>query len=175
MCYTIAVILAAGAGNRMGDVLPKQYLLLNHKPVLLYSVETFQQNANIDEIAIVCQENWFAKVQEMVAPYSKVKKVLIGGKERYQSSLAAISSYNEDNAFFLIHDSARPLVTHQIINDCVAALKKGYKAVNVAVPVTDTVFFIDEDGNMGDVPPRTSLRHGQSPQGFHLGTLKTAS
>ena len=169
-----AIILAAGSGTRMGASLPKQFLLLAGKPVLLYSVETFQENCNIDEIAIVCQEQWLPKVKEMTAGFSKVRKYIIGGKERFQSSLAAISAFSDSNCMVLIHDAARPLVSHRIINDCVDALQHGYKAVNVAVPLSDTIFFVDDQGFMGPVPARALLRHGQSPQGFHLGTLKAA-
>ena len=110
MCKTIAVILAAGAGNRVGSQIPKQYLSLNNKPVLLHSIETFQKNSNVDEIAVVCQDIWIDRVAEMVSPYPKARKLLIGGKERFQSSLAAISAYDEDDSLFLIHDAARPLV-----------------------------------------------------------------
>lgn len=90
----VAVILAGGVGNRMGTEMPKQFLPLNGKTVLEHSVEAFHRNENIDEICIISHKDYLNKVEQMAAAngWTKVKHILPGGAERYDSSMAAIMS-----------------------------------------------------------------------------------
>jgi 2-C-methyl-D-erythritol 4-phosphate cytidylyltransferase len=170
----VAVILAGGKGVRMGADLPKQFLKLSGKKVIEHTIEAFEQNPAINEIIIVSNETHKGLVKRLINAnnYQKVKKVLIGGKERHHSSLAAID-YCSDGDNLFIHDSVRPLISQQIINDCAQAITK-YKAVNVGIPPTDTIYSVNNNREMTLVHPRNELRHGQSPQVFKREIIKRA-
>ena len=175
MSKNIAVILAGGSGARFGRDLPKQFLKVAGKKVIEHTIDVFEHNALIDEIAVVTRQEFIADIEQMVVNnhYAKVRKILIGGKERYHSSLSAINAYgnNEDNLIF--HDAVRPLVNDRIINDCIEALKH-YDAVDVAIPVADTIIQVDEKDCINAIPTRSLLRSGQTPQCFKRGVINKA-
>ena len=104
--------------------------------------------------------------------FNKLKKILLGGKERYHSSLAAINAYDEE-VNFLFHDSVRPLVNERIISDCIRALLT-YNAVDVAIPTTDTIIQVDDNNEIVKIPSRILLRNGQTPQAFKRSVIKAA-
>lgn len=171
----IAIILAGGSGARLGSSLPKQFLKIAGKKIIEHTILAFEKNANIDEIAIVTQAQFIHEVEAIVVnnEFTKVKKILQGGKERYHSSLAAINAYTNDSDNLIFHDAVRPLVTNRIINDCVAALAD-YSAVDVAIPATDTIIEVNSDQNITNIPQRAKLRCGQTPQCFKRGIIKKA-
>lgn len=171
----IAIILAGGSGSRFGADRPKQFLTVAGKTIMEHTIEAFSCNKRIDAIAIVSRADFVDEVREMVerGGYSKVVKVLAGGKERYHSSLAALNAFTDDNDNLLIHDCVRPLVTQRIIDDCIDALQQ-YEAVDVAVPTTDTIIELDENGHISRIPQRRLLRNVQTPQCFRRGTLNRA-
>ncbi len=171
----IAVILAGGSGTRMGNDMPKQFMKVAGKQVIEHTIDVFEHCDQIDEICIVSKADYVANVEELVVKnqYKKVKKILTGGKERYDSSLAAINAYTDDNANLLFHDAVRPLLSERIVNDCIAALEK-YNAVDVAVKTTDTIISVDANECIDFIPNRAQLRNGQTPQCFKRGTIKRA-
>lgn len=176
----IAIILAAGSGERSGFDMPKQLMKLAGKPIVEHTISNFQNSASIDEIIIVTSTNCIAKIEDIVTnrAFTKVKKIIYGGKERYESSLAAISASEHDSEQFdiklIFHDAVRPLVNDRIIRDVVQALDH-YNAVDVVVQTTDTMISADTITNTIDsVPERKKLRNGQTPQGFSWKTIKTA-
>lgn len=171
----IAVILAGGSGSRLGNDVPKQFLKVAGKQVIEHTIEVFENCAQIDEICIVSKSDYVTNVEELVVKnqYKKVKKILNGGKERYDSSLAAINAYTDDNAKLLFHDAVRPLVNERIIRDCIEALQK-YNAVDVAAKTTDTIISVDANECIDFIPNRAYLRNGQTPQCFKRGTIKRA-
>lgn len=171
----IAIILAGGSGNRFGADMPKQFLTVSGKMIIEHTIDVFESHQMIDEIAIVCHEAYITEMQELIAKneYTKVSRVLKGGKERYHSSLAAIEAFTDDNSNLLIHDGVRPLVTDRIITDCVEALND-YEAVDVAVETTDTIIELDEYGSIARIPQRRLLRNVQTPQCFRRGTIAKA-
>jgi 2-C-methyl-D-erythritol 4-phosphate cytidylyltransferase len=173
----IAVILAGGVGNRMGDNIPKQFFKVAGKTVMEHTVAVFERNSLIDEIAIVIHPSFVSVVEDMIISneWAKVKKILKGGKERYESSLAAINAYTGGaDCNLIFHDAVRPLVSERIINNIIEALKK-YNAVDVAIPATDTIIKVDSSGNyIRNIPNRNFLRRGQTPQGFRLSTIRMA-
>ncbi len=177
MMKNVAVILAGGVGNRMGTEMPKQFLPLNGKTVLEWSVEAFHSNENIDEICIISHKDYIAKVEEMatINHWSKVKHILPGGTERYLSSMAAIKAYEgQKDVCLLIHDAARPFVSENIINKVVNALQE-HKAVCVAIASTDTLLETDAQGEyIVAIPNRSHYRRVQTPQGFRLETIAKA-
>lgn len=171
----IAVILAGGSGSRFGRDLPKQFLKVAGKKVIEHTIDVFEHNDLIDEIAVVTRPEFIADVEQMVVNnhYGKVRKILVGGKERYHSSLSAINAYTDDAANLIFHDAVRPLVNDRIINDCIEALKE-YDAVDVAIPVADTIIQVDDTDCINAIPTRSMLRSGQTPQCFKRGTIHRA-
>lgn len=171
----IAIILAAGSGTRMGSKTPKQFIEIEGKTLMEYSISAFEQNDNIDEIAVVTKEEFFPLVESFIEKngFRKVRKLLKGGKERYDSSLAAINAYTNDDDKLFLHDCVRAGVSQNIINECARGLEK-YDAIEIGIEPTDTVVGIDEDGCITDIPVRSMLRNAQTPQCFRRGTIKRA-
>lgn len=173
----IAVILAGGTGIRLGDNTPKQFFKVAGKTVIEHTIDVFEKNSNIDEIAVVIHESFVSTIENMVLnnSWKKVKKILKGGKERYESSLAAINAYsNNPNYNLIFHDAVRPLINDRVINDVIFALTK-YNAVDVAVPATDTIIQVNETGELiTTIPNRKFLRRGQTPQAFKLHIIQEA-
>lgn len=182
----IAVLLAGGSGRRMGGPEPKQFIQIAGRTILEHSIRAFHQHEGIDEIVIVAHADYIDRIREIAAPYPKVKHIVPGGKERYDSSLAAIALYQTPQTIqtpqtppppptlsLLIHDAVRPLVSQRIITDCIEALKQ-YKAVDVAIPCTDTIVEVNAEGHICHITPRAMLRNVQTPQCFRLETIAEA-
>ncbi len=171
----IAIILAGGSGSRFGADMPKQFLKVAGKMIIEHTIDAFERHPLIDEIAIVSRADYMDEMKEMVKKdgYKKVSHVLQGGKERYHSSLAAIEAFTNDADNLLIHDGVRPLVSERIITDCVNALAN-YEAVDVAVPTTDTIIELNEDGSIARIPQRRLLRNAQTPQCFRRRVIAEA-
>mgnify|MGYP002626979753 CR=1 FL=1 len=170
-----AIILASGNGERTGLNIPKQYALISGKPVLEYSIETFQSNKNIDGIIIVYNPNFQDKTEEIIQNnnYTKVIKLIKGGKTRQESSYNGVFSIDEKNANVLIHDAARPFVSNEIINRCINALKT-HKAVNTVIKSSDTVILVNDNNIITTVPDRNYVRRCQTPQCFDINLIKKA-
>ena len=173
----IAVILAGGVGSRSGLGTPKQFFKVAGKTVIEHTVNVFDNHHLIDEIAIVTNPLYNREIEDMVLrnKWKKVKKILAGGKERYESSLAAINAYADDPECNLIfHDAVRPLISNGIIDGIVEALQK-YNAIDVAVPATDTIIQVDAKGEVIEkIPDRRFLRRGQTPQAFRQRVIRKA-
>lgn len=176
----VAVILAAGAGERSGFDQPKQMMKLAGRPLVEHTITVFQNSPDIDEILIVTNQLCIGRIEDMVAAqrFSKVKAILHGGKERFESSLSAIAAYEEraqtERVRLIFHDAVRPLVDERIIHDVVQALDH-FNAVDVVVPTTDTIISADPVSNtIASIPDRRLLRNGQTPQGFALETIRQA-
>lgn len=177
---SVAVILAAGNGTRTEFAMPKQLVKLCGQPVIAHTLGRFQECALIDEIAIVASAASVSDIESIVARhgFSKVRRILLGGKERHESSLAAIDAYRADASRFdlrlIFHDAVRPLVSDRIIVDVVEALDR-WRAVDVTVPATDTVVVTDATAQqLHSIPDRRLLHLGQTPQGFAYETIRSA-
>lgn len=172
----IAVILAAGKGVRAGGELPKQFVRIGEKMVIEYAIQTFQNHPMIDEIAVVTSADYLPLMQQLISTnrYSKLRQLIRGGAERYQSSWAAVRHYaDSQQAILLIHDAARPFVTADTITKSIQALGTSNCAL-VAVPATDTVVYSADNRYITNVPPRKQMYYAQTPQVFRLATLKKA-
>lgn len=172
----IAVILAGGSGTRLGEPLPKQFIKLAGKKVIEHTIGVFQSHPLIDEICVVVHGDYIREMDtiRLTGAFDKLRKVLRGGRERYESSLAAIRAYEDEGECNLIfHDSVRPMVSTAIIDDCIQALGQ-YEAVDVAVPTTDTIIEVNSRDEIVSVPPRARLRNGQTPQAFRLSVIRQA-
>lgn len=172
----IAIILAAGNGLRFGNELPKQFLKVEEKMILEYSLETFQNHAQIDEIIVVGHKDFVSFLEEKIRrkPYTKLSAIVAGGKERYESSLAVIRHLKDTpECNLLFHDAVRPFVSGPVITAVLEALRK-YKAVICAVQATDTIVEINPDHTVGSIPDRRMVFQAQTPQAFRSGLLRKA-
>lgn len=170
-----AIVLAAGQGRRMGTTTQKQYLEILEKPVLYYSLETFQNSEIIDDIILVVgkgQEDYCAK--EIVEKYQieKVKKIVCGGAQRYHSVWNGLKELSEDGYVF-IHDGARPFVDNEMIRRAYEAVLQ-YKACVVGMPVKDTVKIADFAEFAQETPDRNRVWSVQTPQVFETTLIKNA-
>ncbi|WP_022661138.1 2-C-methyl-D-erythritol 4-phosphate cytidylyltransferase [Paucidesulfovibrio longus] len=173
-----AVILAAGSGERMGFSTPKQFLKLAGRTVIEHTLAVFQAHPQIHEIFIVVSAKDRLYLEELLLknPVPKVTKLLNGGATRKDSSWAGICAVPSDrlpNANLLMHDAVRPFVTRRIISETIDALGR-HAAVDVAVPAVDTIVSVDGEDFIRDIPDRSALRRGQTPQGFRAAVLKKA-
>jgi 2-C-methyl-D-erythritol 4-phosphate cytidylyltransferase len=172
----IAIILAGGIGSRFGLTIPKQFAKLAGKTIIEHTIETFQNHPLIDEVCIVIHSDWIWKIEEIVNinNFSKVKKVLSGGDERKDSSLCAIEAYSLESKELnmIFHDAVRPFVDNRIIDNCIENLKH-YAAIDVAIPSTDTIIEV-HDKLITNIPKRSNMMQGQTPQCFKLSVIKKA-
>lgn len=176
----IAVVLAAGSGKRMNSEVAKQYIKLFDKEILAYSLETIQQNKNIDSIIIVTREEDIEYCKRDIAEkynISKVASVIKGGKERYDSVYQALceikNKYNGNNHIVMIHDGARPFITDEMIEESIDAANE-FGACTVGVPAKDTIKIIDENGFSISTPDREKVYQIQTPQTFKFDILMSA-
>ena len=175
----IAVILAGGIGARVGGGVPKQLLpLQDGRSVLEHAVNAFEQSSCIDEVCIVMHPDYIAHAEQMLLAnaWQKVRHIIPGGKERWESSVQAIRQlgYQErdEEANLLLHDAARPFVSQDIIARVCKALEE-HEAVAVAVPSTDTVYEM-ADGKIVCIPARSTIMRAQTPQAFRLELIAEA-
>lgn len=169
-----AIVLAAGSGKRMNSQVHKQYLIIQDRPVLYYSLKAFEDSA-VDEIVLVVGkgEEEFCR-REIVDKYgiSKVKAIVEGGKERYHSVFEGLKQ-TSDADYVLIHDGARPFVNQDIIRRCMQEVQK-YQACVVGMPVKDTIKIADEGGYAKQTPDRKNVWMIQTPQTFSYALIYEA-
>lgn len=164
---TTAIVLAAGQGKRMGSDVAKQFLLLDGKPVLYYSLKNFEESL-VDDVILVtgdgmkdyCRENIVEKYG-----FQKVRAIVTGGKERYHSVAYGLRAVEAGCDYVLIHDGARPFADPSIIERGVEAVQK-YGACVVGMPVKDTIKISDENGFCESTPNRNRVWMIQTPQIF---------
>lgn len=172
--HTVAVVLAGGAGLRVGGSVPKQLIELAGRPIIEHSIATFDRARDIGEVLVVMAAEFVDEVETIVdaGAYHKVTRVIAGGSTRNASTMVAIEALGDRRCDVLFHDAARPLVDGRIVADCVRTLRTR-EAACTAVPATDTVLVVD-DGNVTDIPDRRGLWRCQTPQGFRLPVIRRA-
>lgn len=180
--YNIAVILAGGIGARVGGNTPKQLLPLpDGHSVLEHAVNAFEQSPHIHEVCIVMHPDYIAYAEQMLLAnaWQKVRHIIPGGKERWESSVNAIRaithyplSITPKEINLLLHDAARPFVSQEIIARVCEALEE-HEAVTVAIPSTDTVYEM-ADNKVARIPQRSTIMRAQTPQAFRLELIAEA-
>lgn len=167
-----AVVLSAGSGTRMRSTVPKQYLDLCGNPVIYYSLKALQESS-VDEIVLVtgAEDAAYCKTK-LVDGYGldKVKKVIPGGKERYDSVYEGLKAIGNAD-YVLIHDGARPMLTPEMIERIVEQTRKEQACV-LAVPVKDTIKVADERHYADRTPDRSTLWMIQTPQAFSYPLIR---
>lgn len=172
--WITAIVLAGGSGKRMNTNTLKQYLMLDGKPLLYYSLKAFEESL-VDEIILVTKAGEEAYCRkEFVEQYGfkKVTAVVAGGKERYHSVLNGLRAVTNCD-YVMIHDGARPLLTPQMIAYTAEAVKK-YQACVVGMPVKDTIQIVNETGVIMATPKRSTVWQAQTPQAFTFTMVRDA-
>lgn len=162
-----ALLTAAGTGTRMGQDIPKQFLHVNNKPIIIYTMEVFENNPNIDAIVVVTLESWVEVLKAYAKQFniSKLKCIVVGGEtgqESIQNGIKAIDDFAGKDSTVLIHDGNRPLVTSEIIASSLATYNK-YGSAVAAIPTVEAVF-TSQDAVVGEESlPRELLYRTQTP------------
>lgn len=174
----IALIIAGGRGDRMKTEIPKQFLTVNEKPVIIYALEAFEKHADIDAIAVVCIEGWADILTAYAKQYgiTKLKHIIPGG-ENGQASIRngvfELEKHYAQDDLVLVHDAIRPMVSQDIISDGIATATQYGSAVTV-IPCQEAMLETPDGISSADAIPRSQLRRTQTPQTFPIGTLADA-
>ncbi|MCQ2462585.1 MAG: 2-C-methyl-D-erythritol 4-phosphate cytidylyltransferase [Clostridia bacterium] len=175
-----AVIAAGGVGTRMGSSeKPKQYLKINDKPIIVHTVEKFFVNDSFKRIIVLCPDQWINYTRDIFAKYlpqSERVNVIKGGDTRNETIMRAIDFIEEndgldDGTVIVTHDAVRPFVTARIIDENIEAAIK-YGATDTVVPATDTIVESADKKTISNIPDRSKLYQGQTPQSFKAKLLK---
>ncbi len=176
----IGIIFAGGVGRRMNTrEKPKQFLNLYNKPIIIYTLEHFENSPDIDAVVIACVKDWIPYLVDLLKHFhiQKVKKIVPGGmtgqESIYHGLIAAREISEEKNPVVLIHDGVRPLINSQLLADCIASVEKYGNAI-ASGKVTETITVIDENGSVDIVVPRDQSRVAKAPQCFRLSDILTA-
>lgn len=174
----VAVIFAGGSGVRMGSGTPKQFLEVNGKPIIIHTLDIFEEHPLIDEIYIACKEDCINKLKKYIERFwiKKVKKIVPGGTSALDSiynGLKAAKEDNEDSAIVLIHDGVRPCITAELINDVIYTVKTKGSAVTCTA-MFETPIMSHGGEFVEEVPSRDDFYTAQAPQCFYLGEVLAA-
>jgi len=170
-----AGILAGGQGTRLGKTeMPKQFLMLGEKPILVHTVEQFIVSSNIDYIIIAVPDKWINYTNDIINKYCKNNriKVIQGGANRNETVMN-VCNYIKNNFeiskedIILTHDAVRPFITQRIINDNIEKCKE-YGATDTVIPATDTIVESRDELTISDIPIRNIMYQGQTPQSFRI-------
>ena len=173
----IAVIIAGGVGSRMGHEIPKQFIDVYGKPVLIYTLESFQNHPQIDAIEVVCIDGWHDTLWSYVKQYklSKVKWIISGGntgQESIRNGVMNLKDECSDDDFIIIHDGIRPLVEEYVLSDILVKANKFGNGVT-SMPYNEQIFVIDEKDPTitSQYIPRETLRRVSTPQAYRFDKL----
>ena len=171
----IALIIAGGSGARMHQSIPKQFLSVNERPVIIYTLEAFQRHADIDAIAVVCIEGWEQVLWAYAKQFNiaKLKYVVPGGKngqDSIRNGVFELEKHYGPEDIVLIHDSIRPMVSADIISDCIVKTKKFGCAI-ATIPCAEAMLQTEDGLSSTGSYPRDHVKRTQTPQGFPLGKI----
>lgn len=174
---TIAILTAGGIGSRTHQDLPKQFLTVENKPIIIYTLDAFQRHPSIDEIYVSCLEGWSAVLEAYAKQFNitKLKKIVVGGSTGQQSIYNGLKAINEDNnetkdIVVLIHDGNRPMLPNDVITDNLVKQKQFGSAVAV-VPTTEVVFVSKNGVESNAALNRDELWRTQTPHSYKFDEL----
>lgn len=171
----IALLIAGGSGNRMHQDIPKQFLTVNERPVIIYTLEAFERHPEIDAIAVVCIKGWDLVLQAYAKQFNITKlKYVVKGGDNGQASIRngvyELEKHFSRDDIVLIHDAIRPMVSAEIISDCIRVVTQYGNAITV-IPCAEAMMqTVDGSISTGSYP-RDRLKRTQTPQGFRLGQI----
>ena len=169
-----AVVPAGGTGTRMGGTVPKQFLELDGKPILYYTLKTLQDCGIISELILVVPEKEYENAcSDWLGKPEIVTKVVVGGEKRQDSVYKGFCELSPQTEIVLVHDGVRPFLSHQMIQESVDAARE-YGAAITAIPVNDTIKKVDDSGLVSKTVDREGLWRVQTPQVFRYELLEEA-
>lgn len=174
----IALIIAGGVGARMHQDIPKQFINVNGKPVIIYTLENFQHHPQIDAIEVVCVDGWHDILRSYAEHYgiTKLKWIVPGGKtgqESIRNGVFFLEGKLAPDDIVIIHDGIRPLVEEEVLSDVIVKCRQYGNAVS-SMPYNEQIFVIDDDISTVKYIPRETLRRVSTPQAYRYGKLDWA-
>ena len=171
----IAIIVAGGSGSRMGQDIPKQFINVYDKPILIYTLEGFQNHPQIDSIEVVCLDGWHEVLWAYAKQFGidKLKWVVSGGatgQESIRNGVYNLEGMVSDEDIIIIHDGIRPLVDETVLTDVIIKAQKYGNAVT-SMPYNEQIFVIDDEISTTRYIPRETLRRVSTPQAYKYGLL----
>ena len=171
----IALIIAGGVGSRMGFNIPKQFINVYNKPIIIYTLETFQMHPQIDEIEVVCIDGWEETLEKYCEKYgiTKLKYIVKGGatgQESIRNGVYNLEGKCNDDDTIIIHDGVRPLVDEEVLTDVINKCHQYGNAVS-SMPYNEQIFIIDNEISTTKYIPREQLRRVVTPQAYKFGVL----
>ena len=171
----IALIIAGGSGQRMGQSIPKQFINIYDKPVLIYTLESFQKHPQIDAIEVVCIDGWHDVLRAYAKQYgiTKLKWIVSGGKtgqESIRNGVYNLEGICTDTDTVVIHDGIRPLVEESVLSDVLVTCEKYGNGVT-SMPYNEQIFVVDDEYSTTKYIPRETLRRVSTPQAYKFGKL----
>ena len=179
MTKNIAIVFAGGVGTRMGvTALPKQFIEVHDKPILIWALEYFSHHPLIDEIYLACKEEWLAYAKALIAEYrvEKIEAVIPGGVTAQHSIYNALQEARKNNtqdAIVLIHDGVRPFITDKLITTLIEATKEKGNAITYT-PCQETIVVSEDGEEVNSVPIRRHTLSVQAPQAFYIDDIISA-
>lgn len=174
-----ALIFAGGTGQRMNSrSKPKQFLELNRKPILIYTLEFFEYHPEVEDIIVVCLESWENELKSLLNRYGihKVSAIVPGGNTGHDSiycGLQEMAKTSEEKDIVLIHDGVRPLISEELISQNIAEVRKFGNAIT-AEAVRESVVHSVDGKCIDEVPPRDEMYVAKAPQSFYFGDILEA-
>lgn len=171
----VALIIAGGSGKRMGSDIPKQFINIYDKPILVYTLENFQSHPQIDAITVVTLEGW----EKLVLAYAKqfeitkLKWIVPGGEtvqESIRNGVFHLEMICQPTDIVIIHDGIRPMVDKEVLSDVIVTCEKYGNAVS-SMPYNEQVFLVDREGSTVSYIPRETLRRVSTPQAYRYDVL----
>ena len=169
------LIFAGGSGTRMNSRgRPKQFLQFYGKELIIHTLENFENHPQIDNIVVVCIEDWIDYLKQILEKFgiTKVKKIVPGGstgQESIYNGLCAIKTFAPEDSVVLIHDGVRPFINEDVITNCIQSVKEHGSAITV-VPAIETIVTL-EDNKIDTITDRSKCYHARAPQCFLLGNI----
>ena len=173
-----AIIIAGGSGRRMGQDIPKQFINVYDKPVIVYTLEGFQQHPQIDAIEVVCLDGWHDVLRAYASQFgiTKLKWITGGGatgQESIRNGVFALEGALADDDTVIIHDGIRPLIDAEVLTDVIVTCEKYGNAVT-SMPYNEQIFIMDDEISTVKYIPRETIRRVATPQAYKFGQLRDA-
>ena len=174
----VAIIIAAGTGHRMGQSIPKQFINVYDKPVLIYTLEGFQSHPNIDAIEVVCLEGWHDILRAYARQFNitKLQWIVSGGntgQESIRNGVYHLEQVCRDDDIVVIHDGIRPMIDAFVLSDVIVTCETYGNGVT-ALPYNEQIFVADDEKTTTKYIPRETLRRVSTPQAYRFGKLDWA-
>ena len=171
----VGLIIAGGSGNRMHQDIPKQFLTVNERPVIIYTMEAFEKHPEIDAIAVVCIQGWEQVLQAYAKQFNitKLRHVIPGGKngqDSIRNGVFELRKHFDDEDIVLIHDAIRPMVSAEIISDNIRVAREYGNPITV-IPCAEAMLQTEDGIASSGSYPRDRLKRTQTPQAFHIGDI----